>query len=411
MAMPKAVAVLAGARDHFELPLALHEGDLLESLVTDWYWPADRPWFTRTAGRLMSPASIEKRFRPGLDSNRVRVCMPALGAFALMKLRDSTWLNPYKGAALSRAARDLALEMGAVLFAYSTYGMPAFAEGNARPARRFLFQMHPHPATARSILLEEIERVPWARASLRLEYELTIPDEDYELLCQEPALANGWMAASSYTAATLAAHGVPRDRIHVVPYGVDRNDFPLRERPPNAKDPFTIVYVGSMIQRKGLSYLLDAVRLMGSSRLRVVLCGRGVIDEELLRQYRDLPLEVKVGLSRPELVRRIQASDIFVLPSLTEGFAHVILETMACGVPVLTTDHTCAADVIGDGEHGFVVPIRDAHRIAERLSWAIDRRGDLAAMGEAAGRQAAGFTWQRFRKGVRGSYAQMLDAG
>ena len=409
-AVPKAVAVLAGARDQYQLPLALHEAQLLESLVTDWYWPADRQWFAGTVGRMMSPSSVEKRYRPGLDSRQVRVSKRALAAFALMKLRRSTWLNPYKGATLSRMARDLALKTHAALFAYSTYGIPAFAEAHTRPRSRFLFQMHPHPATARGILRQEMEHVPWARTSLQSEYEFLVDDKEYEMLCQEPTLANGWMAASSYTATTLTEHGIPRDRIHVVPYGVDRRNFPQRERPPETQSPFTIVCVGSMIQRKGLSYLLDAVRLLGSRHLRVILCGRGTIDSELLAHYHDLPLEIHVGLRRDELVRQIHSSDIFVLPSLTEGFAHVILETMACGVPVLTTNHTCAPDVMRDGEHGFIVPIRNAGVIADRLTWALENRKDLVEMGIAAGRQASSYTWERFRTGVRDAYVKMLDA-
>src|SRR6185437_10621301 len=100
---------------------------------------------------------------------------------------------------------------------------------------RFLFQMHPHPATARGILQDEMERVPFAKASLSGEYEFTISSREYNLLCQEPALANGWVAASSYTASTLVGHGVPRDRIHVVPYGVDSSAFPARQAAPDMR--------------------------------------------------------------------------------------------------------------------------------------------------------------------------------
>jgi len=406
----RAVAVLSGARDHFQLPLALHEGALLEALVTDWYWPADRAWFDRTAGRLLSHSVIEKRYQSGLASNRVHVSKRALAAFALMKLGRSTTLNPYKGAVLSREARDLALKGGAALIAYSTYGMPAFEERAVRPRHRILFQMHPHPATARQILEDEMERVPLAKRSLSTEYEFAITRQEYHRLCQEPALANGWMVASSYTAATLAEHGIPLDRIRIVPYGVNRSVFPQRSQSPQSREPFRIVYVGSMIQRKGLSYLLDAVRLIGHRHVRVVLCGRGVIDHSLLDHYSDLPLEVHIGVRPDALVRLIQASDIFVLPSLTEGFAHVILEAMACGVPVLTTTNTCAPDVMCDGTHGFIVPIRTAEAIADRLTWAIDNRNDLAAMGAAAALQAGSFTWERFRAGVRDAYEQILAA-
>jgi len=144
--------------------------------------------------------------------------------------------------------------------------------------------------------------------------------------------------------------------------------------------------------------------------VRVVLCGRGVIDNQLLSQYRDLSLEIHIGLPRNELVRHIQASDIFVLPSLAEGFAHAILEAMACGLPVLATSHTCAPDVMRDSEHGFIVPIRDASAIADRLTWAMEHRLDLGGVGKAPSQQAATYQWKRFRRGVRDAYAEMLRA-
>jgi glycosyltransferase involved in cell wall biosynthesis len=408
--LPRAVTVLAGARDYFQLPLALAEADLLEVLVTDLYWPDDREWLGKTLRRVVPGRLIEKRYRLGLSSSSVRLSWLALAAWVVMKMGRSTALNPYQGAVLSRRARDIALDTGAALFAYSTYAMPGFAEAGPKLPYRFLFQMHPHPRTTRAILTDELDRVPWARDSLLKEYELTISQREYEWLCQEPETSNGWVAASSYTADTLAEHGIRRERIHVVPYGVDTRAFPDRPSQALPQGQFRIVYVGSMIQRKGLSYLLEAVKILRSRHIQLILCGRGVIDEKLLAQYAELPLSVRINLDRDELVKEIQASDVFVLPSLTEGFGHVILEAMACGVPVITTAHTCAPDVMREGEHGFIVPVRDAEALANRLGWAIEHRNELASMGNAAAKQARTFSWERFRMGVRSAYERMITS-
>jgi len=408
--LPKAVTVLAGARDYFQLPLALAEEGLLEVLVTDLYWPDDREWLGKTLRRVVPRRLIEKRYRPGLSSSYVRVSRLALAASIAMKVRHSTALNPFQGAVLSRRARDMALDKGAALFAYSTYAMPGFAEAGPKIPHRFLFQMHPHPRTTRTILTDELDRVPWARDSLLKEYALTISEQEYEWLCQEPEISNGWVTASSYTADTLVEHGIRRERIHVVPYGVDSSAFPVRVSQSLPQGQFRIVYVGSMIQRKGLSYLLEAVKFLRSRHVELILCGRGVIDEKLLAQYADLPLTIRINLDRDELVRVIQASDVFVLPSLTEGFGHVILEAMACGVPVITTAHTCAPDVMLEGEHGFIVPVRNVEALANRLNWAIEHRNELAGMGKAAAKQARTFSWERFRVGIRSAYERMITS-
>jgi glycosyltransferase involved in cell wall biosynthesis len=109
-------------------------------------------------------------------------------------------------------------------------------------------------------------------------------------LCSEPELANGWAVASSYTARTLAQHGIPAEKIHVVPYGVDSGVFAKRVRPPSRLRPLTAIFVGSLVQRKGLAYFLEAARMLGSRSMRIKLCGRGRIHPELLAHYSDLDL-------------------------------------------------------------------------------------------------------------------------
>jgi glycosyltransferase involved in cell wall biosynthesis len=167
------------------------------------------------------------------------------------------------------------------------------------------------------------------------------------------------------------------------------------------------MFLGSIVQRKGLSYLLDAVRSLRTRRITVLLRGRGTVDSALLHTYRDIDFDLQLGLPTEEIVRDLQRTDLFVLPSLVEGFAHVILQAMQCGVPVLTTDHTCGPDVIVNGREGFIVPIRDAAAVAAKLEWGIGQRNDLYEMGLAAAQRAREFTWQRFRAGIRAAYRQM----
>jgi glycosyltransferase involved in cell wall biosynthesis len=407
---PRAVVVLAGARDHYQLPLALNESDLLHTLVTDLYLPAQGRWFSFAIEALLPRALISTRFCSGLDSKRVRTSKSAFITFGLMKAAPKIRFNRIKDRALSRKARLIALRNNAPLFSYSYYASESFKPAGEIPKRRFLFQLHPHPRTVREILQDEISRAPNAKQSLRMEHELSLIESDFEELADEPHLANGWVVASSYTARTLSDHRIPSHRIHVVPYGVDGGDFAERTHPPDPRRPFTVAYVGSLVQRKGLSYLLDALRRLKTRHVRLVLCGRGFVDQQLLRQYSDLNLkmEVNIGLSRQELVRRMHEADVVVLPSLAEGFAHVILEAMSCGLPVIATTHTCAPDVMIDGKQGFIVPIRDSEKIVERLAWAMDHRAELASMGEAAALQARLFTWERFRSGVREAYRKMV---
>lgn len=405
--LPKAVVTHAGRRDAYQLALALDEGGLLESLITDFYW---NPAVYSALKTVLPHRGIPERICPGLNPRRVRPSPRAVLADVEAKVRGTKDAHQAKDAALGAAARRRAIATGSALFSYSYYASSAFRPADTELDHRFLFQLHPHPVSVREILTEEMERTPAARASLSMESEISMPPEAFEALAQEAALANGWAAASRYTARTLSDHGIPADKIHVVPYGVDLRSFPPRLRPPAKGEPFTIVYVGSLIQRKGLSYLLDAVRAINSPNIRLLLRGRGAVDWDLLKTYDDVPFDLKLGLPLSELVRDIQRSDVFVLPSLTEGFAQVILEAMACGVPVITTVNTCAPDILTEGVHGFILPIREARAIEEKLVWGLEHRDALAEMGRQAALQAGVFTPARFREGIRSAYQAMIES-
>ena len=408
--VPRAVVALAGARDGFQLPLALREGDLLDRLITDVYWPADRRWFRRTIGSLIPESWLTARFCAGLDSASVALSAGALGTAALMKAIPGLDLHRRKDRALGREAKRLAVQHRATLFCYSYYAGEAFRSAPDSIRQRFIFQLHPHPLSVRNLLQEELKRVPLARASLSQEHEIALKGKDFDELAMEPHLANGWVAASSYTAQTLAEQGIERNRIHVIPYGIDAQQFPLRSTAPDLNGTYTVMFLGSLSQRKGLWYLFEAVRLLKTCHIRLLLRGRGIVDRELLAHYVDVPYDLQINLSADDIVCDLQASDVFVLPSLAEGFAHVILQAMSCGVPVITTPHTCGTDVIEDGRNGFIIPIRDAHALAEKIQWGLDHRSELAELGRAAADRAREFTWERFRSGIRAAYLKMLAA-
>lgn len=413
--LPKAVVTFAGARDHYQVPLALQEDNLLDTFVTDIYWPADKKWFSviKALSNSISHSAnwINSRYLEGLGSENVRVSGLGLGAVLGAKLLPGNKWNTFKDRSLSKKSKTIAFQNGASLFLYSYYAYEAFKGHSYDILKyRFLFQVHPHPRVVRQLLADEIEFTPFAKRSLMAEPDLALPEHYFEDLANEPHLANGWVTASTYTASTLTNQGISARKIHIVPYGVDEKKYPQRQSSPSQQSTFTVIFVGSMVQRKGLSYLLDSVRCLKSRQVRVVICGRGFIDRELLDRYSDLPIEIKVSLPRQELVQEIHTSDVMVFPSLVEGFGHVILETMSCGVPIIATDHTCAPDIMSNGTHGFIVPIRDPEAIAEKLEWGITHRRELAAMGVAAAEQARSFTWERFRAGIRMAYRLMVEA-
>jgi glycosyltransferase involved in cell wall biosynthesis len=90
----------------------------------------------------------------------------------------------------------------------------------------------------------------------------------------------------------------------------------------------------------------------------------------VLRRYADLPIEWAPGLPHPQLAERLRSADIFVLPSLEDGFARTVTEALSCGLPAIVTPNTGASDLVTQGVSGSIVAIRDPAQIAAAvLEW------------------------------------------
>jgi glycosyltransferase involved in cell wall biosynthesis len=98
------------------------------------------------------------------------------------------------------------------------------------------------------------------------------------------------------------------------------------------------------------------------------------------------------------LLDLMKEADLFVFPSLAEGFGLVIGEAMSCGVPVLTTTNTGGPELITDGREGWCVPAHDADALAERIEWAYANRDELYEMGRRARSRAEQWTWADYRR-------------
>lgn len=383
------------------------EAGLLDSLITDLYWPQDRSWASYF--QSLSPSSVRSLLNARCDnhlpSNLVRPCWwSGAAAFGISKFRFMPFALQRKAirwsdSSLGRCAGKRASKNKSALLSYSYYGFSSFSHFKGTQPR-ILFQLHPHPASIRTLLSQEMELHPECRESLAKEWELGLPEEDFHRLVEETKMAQHWLAASSYTRQTLVENGIDPQRIHVVPYGVNLQSFqpPKQSAAPSSGTPLRILFVGTINQRKGISYLVDAVRKFSPKQVSLTVCGR-VVDN--LQLFRDLPqATVRPSVSSAELLEAYQSADLFVFPSLAEGFGHVLLESLACGLPVLSTTHTAAPDLLTEGQDGFVIAPRSVDAITEKLEWAIEHRAELHRMKQAARAKAERFTWAAFRQGV-----------
>ncbi len=400
----KFTLVHGGARDGYQVARALAEADLLDTLVTDLMWSRDRAWM-RFAEHLMPEGLVRQLRRRSLGAfpfsrfhNHYRAALQAILLDRVpqisFRLRQSAIRSSDR--ALGIAAGKRARRTGNGLISYSYYAYDAF---RAYERAAILFQVHPHPTSIRRILSAELAAHPDCAASLLQEWELSLPDAEFQHLAEEPRLASQFLCASSFTRQTLIDNGAEASAIRVVPYGVDLQRFVPATNLPSTQRPLKLLFVGRINQRKGIKYLLQALDLLNSRKVELTVCGRAVDSLDLFRPYVDR-VNIRPSVSAEALQTAFQEADLFVLPSVAEGFGQVLLESLASGLPILSTTHTAAPDLITHGEQGFIVEPGRPDLLAAQIDWALTHRQELQSMRSAARSAASRFTVERFRSGI-----------
>lgn len=386
----KYIVVHAGKRDDYQVALALAESDLLFALVTEAYFPLDLNWLVSITNFFGLTSSLTKRFKIGLASKNVIVSKRAFFYELLFLLTKNVKFDIKKGYVLGEKARTLSLQNNAPIIAVNTCAQHAFLNNSIQP--KILFQFHPQADFVKELFLEEMQLNPKAKTTLGQEYEFSLSNAQLEILSSEVKLATHYLCASSLTKKSLTYKGISEDKIKVIPYGVDTSKFTFSER--KQAEIFKVIFIGSLNQRKGITYLLDALAELKNVELTIIT--RGIYDESLIHNY-TFPIHVVIDVPHAKLQEELHQAHCFVLPSILEGFGQVILEAMATGIPVIATENTAAIDIIENGVDGFVTPIRDVQAIKASLEKLQTDFSLVQTMGKAAYKKAKIYTWEKFR--------------
>jgi glycosyltransferase involved in cell wall biosynthesis len=210
----------------------------------------------------------------------------------------------------------------------------------------------------------------------------------------------GVVCPSARTAAGVEAHGIPPDRIFVIPPGTAEPDRPLRSR----RGPVRwLLCVGSVIPRKGHRVLVAALARVRDLDWQLLCIGSLERDPRTARSIRQMISAARLGRritlageQPPRMVMRAyRAADLFVLPSFHEGFGMAFAEAMAHGLPIIATTAGAIPETV-PREAGLLVPAGDAAALARALRRVIAK--PALAMRLAAGARTVGGRlpdWQR----------------
>lgn len=230
-----------------------------------------------------------------------------------------------------------------------------------------------------------------------------------ERMYKEIELADFISIPSTFVKTTFLENGVAENKLLVNPYGID-SDYFIPEK-KKLKGEFVVIAVGSVEIRKGFQYLLQAFDELRLPNAVLKIIGKvNPHFHKIQSQYIKNPSIKFLGnLSKKDASQEMRQADMKVMPSLVEGLSLVILESMASGTPVISSENAGGLDVIDEGKDGFIVPIRDVEKLKEKLEWGYHNREKLVSMGILARNKILDhFTIQKYGDRASSIFGQFL---
>ncbi|MCF1191224.1 glycosyltransferase family 4 protein [Mangrovimonas sp. AS39] len=184
---------------------------------------------------------------------------------------------------------------------------------------------------------------------------------------------DGFHVAYKTLSAQVQEYGILTDKTQVIYSGLNLEKLQfVSEKSSSSK--FRVLSVGCAHWKKGYTYALDACGVLKEEAFPFVYKILGIEDDvELLYHIQDLDVENDVQLLAPQSMELVsfylEEADVLLFPSVKEGIANVVLEAMALGTVVISTDCGGMDEVIEDGVNGFLVPVRDAKALAEKVKY------------------------------------------
>ena len=199
------------------------------------------------------------------------------------------------------------------------------------------------------------------------------------------------LSISNYNYKHLIEFGADPKKVIYHPVGIDLKKYTFRKKDGQAKESqsIKILSVSRLIEEKGLSFGLRAMAKLIHERkianIEYQIIGDGPLRADIEKLSNDLKIRANVhfwGIQKHEnVVELLNRSDLFFLPSIAEALPVVLMEAQASGLPVVATNVGSVAQIVEDGQTGFVVPSRDVDAMADKLEFLIRHSEQWPDMG------------------------------
>ena len=334
-----------GAREHYAVPRALQMQGVLDEFITDlWIRPV--------------------RFHPALADAHVKA--PNISALSFELKASATrangwnlitqrndWFQRHAVAQLGQR-RNGSTNGSHTVFAYSYAAERIFKFARERGWKTVLGQIDPGPAEERIVAkLHEQTASNWQPA----------PKEYWDNWRSECALADQIVVNSTWSKDALVSDGIAEQKIKVVPLAYDAPDESFRREYPTtftSERPLRVLFLGQINLRKGVGQLLESVTLLSDENIEFWFVGPTQVAMPKHQRIR------KFGVApRADVARYYKEADVFILPTLSDGFGLTQLEAQSWKLPVIASRH--CGEVVTDGENGLVLEEVTGQSIAKAI--------------------------------------------
>lgn len=384
---------------------ALENAKLLDSYITTVYYDNNKLLY-KVLGKFLGKNNVKRMQSKSIKtaSVNVKTFCELRGLIYLLLLRVDKkkiiltqyykYLTKVFGKKVAKYCKKSKNDM---LIMYDTTAYYAFKElKESKVSCKLLLDMSSIPTkNICKIIEEEARKIGKMPDSMRLRFKTA------KLLQQnsksEIELADDVLCGSTFPRDCIK-EDYPDKRCFIIPYGVDKCQFTYKKMSEVKNRKVSFVYVGGVEMTKGSQYLLKAWDDLNTDKAVLKMVGDcGYAKNELVSKSNIQYIGFVLKENMPSVYHE---SDVYIIPSLYEGFSQSLIEAMSCGLPVIATECSGAKMVVKNGENGFIIHPADVNELKDKIQWMIENKDALPKMGEKASISVENLTWDNYEKGI-----------
>ena len=360
-----------GAREHYAIPRALHQHKKLAHLITDaWVAPL-------SPLKILTQSGLKERFHPVLAEVQVHAFNTSLIRFEITQKLQKRWgweqiiarNNWFQQQTIKKLTQLTAkFTTPPVLFSYSYAALEILKFAKKQGWRTILGQIDPG-LWEEKIVIQESEKYPQFRGNWQ-----PAPVEYWQKWQEECELADDIVINSEWSQKLLQKAGVSVNKLQLIPLVYTppqtANQF-IRIYPESFSQqrPLRVLFLGQVILRKGIAAVLDAVDLLAGYPIEFWIVGNQHID--IPPHFQNHSQIRWIGqVNRSETAKYYQLADVFLFPTLSDGFGLTQLEAQAWQLPIIASEN--CGKVVVDGVNGWLLPEVSGQAIANILKTCLD---------------------------------------